>query len=89
MTRDELLLAALAEGEASTATLSQHTGLRERTCRYGLRRLIAEGYAWSPARGTWRLTGRGRTIAVELGPLPASADATTSWDPARPLDVTL
>ncbi len=83
MTRDELLLAALAEGEASTATLSQRTGLGERTCRYGLRHLIVEGYAWSPERGTWRLTGRGRAIAAELGSLPPVPDI------VRPLDVTL
>ena len=83
MTRDELLLSALAEGDASTATLSQRTGLGERTCRAGLHHLIDEGYAWSPTRGAYRLTGRGRTIAAELGPLPPVADT------ARPLDVTL
>ena len=85
MTRDELLLAALTAGEASTATLSRRTGLGERACRYGLRHLMAEGYAWSPERGTYRLTGRGRAIAAELGPLPPVAGA----DTARPLDVTL
>ena len=83
MTRDELLLAALSVGEASTATLSRCIGLGERTCRSGLRHLIAEGYAWSPERGTYRLTGRGRTIAAELGPLPPVVDL------PRPLDVTL
>ena len=85
MTRDELLLVALRDGETSTAILSRRTGLGERTCRSGLRHLIAEGYAWTPERGTYRLTGRGRTIATELGPLPPVAGA----DTARPLDVTL
>jgi predicted transcriptional regulator len=83
MTRDELLLVALRDGETSTVILSRRTGLGERACRYGLRHLIAEGYAWSPARGTYRLTGRGRAIAAELRPLPSVAD------PGHPLDVTL
>jgi predicted transcriptional regulator len=66
MTRDELLLTALARGENSTVALANETGLGERTCRYGLRHLIGAGYVWSPARGTYRLTARGRTIAAEL-----------------------
>jgi hypothetical protein len=93
MTRDELLLTVLAEGDASTATLSRLTGLGERTCRYGLRHLIDEGYAWSPARGAYRLTRRGRAIAAELGPVsPAGAvedAAATSAGSPRPLDVML
>lgn len=72
MTRDELLLAALAAGDASTAALVRLTGLMERTCRYGLRHLIAEGYAWSPERGTWRLTEAGRAVAWALPGLPAA-----------------
>jgi hypothetical protein len=66
MTRDELLLDTLAKGESSTAALALATGLGERTCRYGLRRLAEEGYVWSPARGLYRLTAVGRTIAGEL-----------------------
>ena len=85
MTRDELLLVALRDGETSTDILSRRTGLGERTCRSGLRHLIAEGYAWSPERGTYRLTGRGRAIAAELGSLLPVANA----DSPRPLDVTL
>lgn len=93
MTRDELLLAALAEGDASTVTLRRLTGLGEHTCRSGVRHLIDEGYAWSPERGTYRLTRRGRAIAAELGPLPPAgaieAAATTRAGSPRPLDVTL
>ncbi len=94
MTRDELLLATLAEGAASTATVSRLTGLGERTCRYGLRHLIAEGCVWSPERGRYRLTARGRAIAAELGPpSPVRAVAQdagpTSAGTPRPLDVTL
>ena len=51
MTRNELVLAALAGGEASTTTIAQLTGLSERVCRYRFRWLIREGYAWSPERG--------------------------------------
>jgi hypothetical protein len=71
MTRDELLLAALAAGEASTAGLMRVTGLTERTCRNGLYHIMAEGYAWTPARGLFRLTEAGRTIASTLRGPPA------------------
>jgi DNA-binding IclR family transcriptional regulator len=86
MTRNELLLAALAEGERSTAELCQRTGLGERTCRNGLRHLISEGYAWSPERGSYRLTSRGRAIASELGPVPPLADPVTSESAPGPPD---
>lgn len=66
MTRDELLLSALARGESSTVALANETGLGERTCRYGLRHLIGAEHVWSPERGHYRLTARGRTIAAEL-----------------------
>ena len=72
MTRDELLLAALAAGEVTTAGLVRSTGVSERNCRYGLRRLIVAGYAWSPERGRWRLTEAGRAIASGLPELPAT-----------------
>ncbi len=88
MTRNELLLAALAEGERSTAELCQQTGLGERTCRNGLRHLIREGYAWSPERGSYRLMSRGRDIAAELGPLPPVAEPTTNESAPGPPDVT-
>ena len=76
MTRDELLLAALAAGEASPPALARVTGLTERTCRNGLYHLVAEGYAWRPARSLWRLTEAGRTISSAL-PVPPSAERTT------------
>ncbi len=71
MTRDELLLAALAAGNASTAVLGRSTGLTERTCRYGLAHLVKTGYVWSPGRGRWRLTDAGEAIAATLLDLPA------------------
>ncbi len=71
MTRDELILSALAASEASTAELVELTEIPERTCRRGLRRLVRDNYVWSPERGLWRLTRRGLEIANEL----STADA--------------
>ena len=68
MTRDESILRAMLEGDRSTADLVAATGFSERACRYGLRHLIGEAYAWSPERGRYRLTGRGRVIAAEILP---------------------
>lgn len=71
MTRDELLLAAMAGGATTTAALVRSTGVTERTCRYGLSHLIAVGYVWSPERGRWQLTEAGRAIAATLPSLAA------------------
>jgi predicted transcriptional regulator len=68
MTRDESILSALLAGDCSTLDLAAATGLTERVCRYGLRHLIGQDYAWSPKRGRYRLTGRGRIIASEIIP---------------------
>lgn len=65
MTRDERILIALLQGELSTAELEELTGMAERTCRKGLRRLARDEYAWSPERGIWRLTRLGRQLATE------------------------
>ncbi|MHB8399623.1 MAG: hypothetical protein ACYDCI_11940 [Candidatus Limnocylindrales bacterium] len=68
MTRDEAILTALRDGDHSTAELAVLTGRLDRTCRYGLRHLIAMDYVWSPQRGRYRLTRRGRMIAAEIVP---------------------
>ena len=68
MTRDESILTALLAGDRSTVDLAAATGLTERVCRYGLRHLIGQDYVWSPERGQYRLTGRGRIIAAEIIP---------------------
>lgn len=78
MTRDELLLAALATGDTSTAALARATGLSERTCRYGLTHLVKTGRVWSPERGRWRLTDAGRMIASTLDEPAPAADTTTT-----------
>ena len=79
MTRDESILTDLLGGERSTLDLATATGLTERVCRYGLHRLIGLDYVWSPARGRYRLTHRGRVIATEIIPDagPPEASGTT------------
>lgn len=72
MTRDELLLAAMAAGATTTAALMGATGVTERTCRYGLSHLITVGCVWSPERGRWRLTDAGQAIAATLPSLSAA-----------------
>jgi hypothetical protein len=68
MTRDESILTALLAGDRSTVDLAAATGLTERVCRYGLRHLRSIDYVWSPERGRYRLTHRGRAIAGEIIP---------------------
>lgn len=68
MTRDEAILSALLAGHGSTVELATATGMTERVCRYGLRHLINEDYVWSPERGRYRLTRRGRVLAAEIIP---------------------
>ena len=81
MTRDELILAAMAAGATTTVALIGATGVTERTCRYGLSHLITVGYVWSPERGRWRLTDAGQAIAATLPSLsaaePPAAESTT------------
>jgi hypothetical protein len=79
MTRDESILHALLAGDSSTLDLVVATGLTERVCRYGLHHLISVDYVWSPARGRYRLTHRGRAIAAEIIPVagpPVEASGT-------------
>lgn len=58
MTRDEILLNCLTEGEGSTVDLVVAAGLPERTVRRGLRPLIGSGHVFSPERGRYRLTAQ-------------------------------
>ncbi len=83
MTRDESLLTALLAGHGSTLQLAAATGLTERVCRYGLRHLIGQDYVWSPERGRYRLTGRGRVIAAEIIPEAGSPVDASGAAPAQ------
>ncbi len=89
MTRDEAILTALLGGDRSTLDLAAATGLTERVCRYGLRHLISVDYVWSPERGRYRLTRRGRVIAGEISPdagppADASSVAPTQSETGQP-----
>lgn len=77
MTRNELLLTALArieDGAASTMALADLASLPERTARRGLRALSRQGLVWSPCRGRWQVTPAGREIATGLMQSSARSD---------------
>jgi DNA-binding IclR family transcriptional regulator len=62
-----LLVDAEAEGESS-ASLADAIGMPPRSVRRRLRRLIRDGYVFSPERGWYRITAAG---AAAIAPLPA------------------
>lgn len=62
MTIDERVLLILADGPSSTAELATALGAPPRSVRRRLRRLIRDGYVFSPERGRYRLTRVGRLV---------------------------
>lgn len=64
MSPDEQILVLLADGPAGTQDLATSMDWHDRSVRRRLRRLIRDGYVFSPSRGLYRLTSRGRA-AVE------------------------
>ena len=77
-----MVLQALLGGARSTAELAAATALSDRACRYRLRHLIRSDYVWSPERGRYRLTGRGRVIAAEILPDAGAAPDASGLPPA-------
>lgn len=65
MTIDERILMALAAGPSSTAALAAALDYPPRSVRRRLRRLIRDGYVFSPDRGRYRITRAGR-VAMDL-----------------------
>lgn len=66
MTPDELVLAHLARASTTSCRdLAETLQLGDRRVRRRLRRLIKDGYVFSPERGRYRITAAGRR-AVEL-----------------------
>lgn len=65
MTIDERLLLSLAAGPSSSAELAAALSWHPRSIRRRLRRLIRDGYVFSPERGRYRITHAGR-IAMNL-----------------------
>lgn len=69
---DEAILAILADGEPhDSAGLATMVGTSDRTIRRRLRRLIRDGYVFSPFRGGYRITAAGLAV---MAPLATSAD---------------
>lgn len=60
MTIDERILMTLAGGPSSTAALAADLDYPPRSVRRRLRRLIRDGYVFSPDRGRYRITRAGR-----------------------------
>jgi hypothetical protein len=92
MERDDLLLRAIAEGATKSAALAERTGLSPASVGRGLRRLIASGHVFSPARGVYRLTSSGEHVLASPGrgaapavPAPQAAPEPTEQpsSPAR------
>lgn len=67
-TRDEEILVLLSAGSASTAAIAERLDWYERSVRRRLRRLIQDGYVFSPERGRYRITaaGLGAMTPMEL-----------------------
>ncbi|MDQ3148899.1 MAG: winged helix-turn-helix transcriptional regulator [Chloroflexota bacterium] len=81
MTNDERILAILARDRvSSSAALAAELDWQDRAIRRRLRRLIKDGYVFSPVRGRYRLTAAGRAV-LEDPPTAAEEPARLSpWD---------
>lgn len=66
---DEAILDRLRYGGSTSAGLAAELAMHERSVRRRLRRLIRDGYAFSPQRGRYRITAAG---LAAMTPLPAS-----------------
>jgi len=64
---DEQILALLLEdGPTTSATIAHRLQLHERTARRRLRRLIRDGYIFSPERGSYRITAAGAGVMAPV-----------------------
>jgi DNA-binding HxlR family transcriptional regulator len=78
---DEAILAALADRQVhGSSGLAAAVGTGDRTIRRRLRRLIRDGYAFSPFRGGYRITAAGLAAIA-----PVSTPAT--WLDSTPADL--
>ena len=81
MTADEQILAILRRDHVSTsAALAAELDWQERAIRRRLRRLIRDGYVFSPERGRYRLTASGRAVLDEPPPTAAAPAPLRPWD---------
>lgn len=87
MSPDEQILVLLADGPAGTQHLATSMDWHDRSIRRRLRRLIRDGYVFSPSRGLYRLTVRGRAaIEDESATEPAEAEEDQEDWPGHPLE---
>ena len=89
--RDDAILAALAAGPLSIAALVAATGMGQRRCERGLRRLQDAGYVFRAAP-MYRLTAAGRAVLPEppaTAPEPAARQGRRATKPVRSVDRTL
>jgi DeoR/GlpR family transcriptional regulator of sugar metabolism len=78
---DEAILAILADQDLhDSAGLAMVTSTSDRTIRRRLRRLIRDGYVFSPFRGAYRITAAGQAV---LAPLAKPA----GWLDTSPADL--
>jgi predicted transcriptional regulator len=70
---DELILMELSKAAGSSRSLASAVGWSDRAIRRRLTRLIRDGYVFSPARGSYRITRFGRVV-VEA-PVRDSSDS--------------
>lgn len=86
---DEAILATLADlGVHGSAGLATTLGVGDRTIRRRLRRLIDDGYAFSPFRGGYRITAAGLAVMAPLVKPPGwlertPADLLDRWRKSR------
>lgn len=79
MTMDERILRILAAGQSRSHLLSDAMQWNDRSVRRRLRRLIRDGYVFSPERGAYRITRSGRAVLEDgeaVQPRPGILDAT-------------
>lgn len=77
---EELLRILADRGPLGSADLAVELGVGDRTVRRCLRRLIRDGYVFSPERGRYRTTGAGTAVV-------ARRPAQRSWWEASPADL--
>jgi Mn-dependent DtxR family transcriptional regulator len=74
---DEAALAILGDRSLhNSAGLAAALGSSDRTVRRRLRRLIRDGYVFSPFRGAYRITASGLAVLEPLTEPPGLLDAT-------------
>jgi predicted transcriptional regulator len=65
-TIDEAILALLRRSARTSLELADALDMSQRSVRRRLRRLIKDGYAFSPARGTYRICAAGLRAMEDL-----------------------